>query len=84
MKFVFGLLVGFGLGIAVGLLMAPQTGEDTRALLGEQGVILRNRSTGLGGEIRTRATDALSQGREIYQRTKSELSDQYSKTRSGQ
>ena len=84
MKFLFGLLVGFGLGIAVGLLMAPQAGEDTRAQLSEQGVMLRNRSTSLPGEIRTRATDALSQGRELYQRTKTELTDQYSKARSGQ
>lgn len=84
MKFVFGLLVGLGLGVAIGLLLAPQTGEDTRAQLTEQGITLRSRSTSLPGEIRARATDALSQGREIYQRTKTELTDQYSKTRSGQ
>jgi len=53
MKFLFGLLVGLGLGVAIGLLMAPQTGEDTRAQLSEQGVMLRNRSTSLPGEIRT-------------------------------
>ncbi len=84
MKFLFGLLVGLGLGVAIGLLMAPQAGEDTRAQLSEQGVTLRNRSAGLTGEIRARATDALSQGRELYQRTKTELTDQYSKARSGQ
>jgi len=91
MKFLFGLLIGFGLGIAAGLLMAPQTGEDMRAQLNEQGIMLKDRSTGLTGQlrdrtsglsdqIRNRATDALSQGRELYQRTKSELSDQYSKS----
>lgn len=84
MKFLFGLLVGLGFGVAIGLLMAPQTGEDTRAQLGEQGIMLRDRSTGLTGQLRARATDALSQGREIYQRTKTELTDQYSKARSGQ
>jgi len=46
--------------------------------------MLRNRSSSLPGEIRARATDALSQGRELYQRTKTELTDQYSKSRSGQ
>ncbi|GAC1568811.1 MAG: hypothetical protein NVS3B14_19590 [Ktedonobacteraceae bacterium] len=83
MKFVFGLCVGFGLGVAVGLLLAPQSGEDTRSLLGEQGITLRDRTGGLSEGLRSRATDALSQGRELYQRTKSELTDTYNKTRSG-
>ncbi|HLX58461.1 MAG TPA: YtxH domain-containing protein [Ktedonobacteraceae bacterium] len=84
MKFIFGLAVGFGLGIAVGLLLAPQSGEDTRSLLGEQGMTLRDRTGGLSEGLRARATDALSQGREMYQRTRSELTDTYNKTRSGE
>jgi gas vesicle protein len=83
MRFVFGLLVGFGLGVAVGLILAPQSGEVTRAQLGEQGVMLRDRTSGLSNEIRTRATDALSQGREMYQRTKGELTETYTKSKSG-
>ena len=84
MKFFLGLLVGFGLGIAAGLILAPQPGEATRAQLGEQGVMLSNRSAGLIEEIRNRATDALSQGREVYSRTKDELTERYSKAKSGQ
>ena len=84
MKFLFGLLLGFGLGIAAGLLLAPQTGEDTRAILGEQGITLRDRTGNLGENLRSRATEALSQGRELYQRTKNDLADQYSKARSGE
>ena len=84
MKFVIGLLVGFALGIGAGLLLAPQTGEDTRTQITEQGVMLRDRSAGLTGEIRARATDALTQGRDLYERTKTELMDQYTKTRSAQ
>lgn len=95
MKFLFGLLLGFALGVAAGLLLAPQTGEDTRSQLNEQGIMLRNRSAGLGEQVlsrasglseqvRTRATDALSQGRELYQRTKNDLTEQYTKARSGQ
>jgi gas vesicle protein len=83
-KFVIGLLVGFGLGIAVGLIFAPQSGEATRAQLGEQGVILRDRSAGLPGQLRERATNALSQGREMYTRTKGELTDTYMKAKSGE
>ncbi len=84
MKFFIGLFVGLGLGVAIGLILAPQSGEATRAQLGEQGIMLRDRSTGWGNRIRARATDALSQGREMYARTKSELTDTYAKARSGQ
>ena len=84
MKFLIGLLFGFGLGVAIGLLLAPQSGEATRAQLGEQGVMLRDRSGGLAEEVRSRATDALVQGRELYGRTKEELTQRYSQARSGQ
>lgn len=84
MKFLFGLLLGLALGVAAGLLLAPQSGEDTRALLGEQGITLRDRSGYLSENLRARATEALSQGRELYQRTRTELTDTYNKSRSGQ
>ena len=84
MKFLIGLLMGFALGVAAGLLLAPQSGEDTRSLLGEQGITLRDRTGNLGETLRGRATEALSQGRELYQRTRTELTDTYNKSRSGQ
>lgn len=98
MKFLWGLLVGFGLGVIAGLLMAPQSGEATRAQISEQGVMLRdrsgnitgnitgelrNRATSFGEELRSRATDAVSQGREIYARTREDLTERYSKAKSG-
>jgi gas vesicle protein len=82
-KFAIGLLVGFGLGIAVGLIFAPQSGEATRAQLSEQGIILRDRSAGMTGQLRERATNALSQGREMYARTKGELTETYTKAKTG-
>jgi gas vesicle protein len=82
MKFIAGLLVGFGLGVAAGLLLAPQSGEATRAQLSEQGIQL---SAGtLNDEIRTRAQEALVQGRDLYARTKTELSERYSRAKSGE
>lgn len=94
MKFLWGLLVGLAVGIGVGLLLAPQSGEATRQQLTEQGVMLRDRSGnltgdlmaragGLGEQIRARATDALSQGRELYTRTKDDLTERYSQAKSG-
>ena len=84
MKFFLGVFVGFGLGVAAGLILAPQSGEATLAQVGEQSITLSDRSAGLIDQIRGRATDALSQGREIYGRTKGELTDRYSKAKSGQ
>ena len=83
MKFLWGLLAGFALGVAVGLLLAPQSGEATRAQLNEQGIMLRDRTGKLPEELRTRAGDAMDHGREIYSRTKDDLSERYSKAKSG-
>jgi gas vesicle protein len=81
MKFILGLLIGLALGVAVGLLLAPQSGETTRAQLTEQSGILLNPST--LDDLRSRANNALSQGRELYARTKNELADRYSQAKSG-
>lgn len=94
MKFLWGLLVGFGLGVIAGLLLAPQSGEATRSQIGEQGIMLRDRSGNITGELltrantfsdelRSRANDAVTQGREIYARTKDDLTERYSKAKSG-
>ncbi len=83
MKFVFGLLVGFALGVAAGLILAPQSGEATRAQLNEQGIMLRDRSSGFTNEIRARATNAMSQGREMYSRTRGELTETYTNAKAG-
>ncbi len=95
MKFMWGLLVGFGLGVAVGLLLAPQTGEATRAQITEQGITLRNcssslsdelraRASQIGEDLRARANDALIQGREMYVHTKDDLTERYSRSKSGE
>lgn len=81
MKFLFGLLLGMGIGVAAGLIFAPQSGEATRAQLEERGIMLR--SGGLNDDVRARANAALEQGRELYNRTKVELSDRYSQTKNG-
>jgi gas vesicle protein len=84
MKIVIGFLAGFALGVAAGLIMAPQSGEATRAQLSEQGIVLRDRSSGFADEIRSRATNALSQGRDMYSRTKDELNETYVKAKKGE
>jgi gas vesicle protein len=81
MKFSTGLILGLVVGFALGLLLAPQSGEDTRALLSEQGITLN--TGGLADEIRARASAALAQGREVYNTAKNELSQRYNQAKSG-
>jgi gas vesicle protein len=81
MKFVFGLMLGIALGVIAGLLLAPQSGDATLAQLTEQGAMLRNRTGSLGDDLKARATEAMVQGREIYDRTKTELTQRYNQTK---
>lgn len=82
MKFLVGLFLGLGLGVLIGVLFAPQSGEATRAQLAEQGIQLGSGSFNEG--IRARAQEAMVQGRELYARTKDELTDRYNKAKSGE
>lgn len=81
MKFLTGLLLGLAAGVALGLLFAPQSGEATRELLNEQGIRISNGA--LNEDIRTRANEALTQGRELYSRTRDELNERYMRAKSG-
>lgn len=82
MKFLLGLLLGLGLGAVIGLLIAPQSGKETLTQLSEQGILVS--SGNFNEEIRARAQEALAQGLERYSRTKTELSDRYTRIKSGQ
>ena len=79
MKFITGLVLGLGAGVVLGLLFAPRSGEATRAQLSEQGILLSPEN--FGEEIRTRANEALSQGRDLYSRTKGDLTERYYQAR---
>lgn len=81
MRFFIGLLLGVGLGVAIGLVIAPQSGDETRAQLAQQGIQLP--SGALSDDLRTRATGALAQGRDLYARTKNELTSRYNNAKAG-
>jgi gas vesicle protein len=68
--FAFGL----GLGIAVGVLFAPKSGEETREFIrskaDESKDYIRRRSD----ELRGQATDAVERGRSVVNRQRDNLS----------
>lgn|SRR2546428_4150104 len=61
--FFIGGLVGGLLGAVAALLIAPQAGEDTRALLREKGIELKERAEDASFDARRKAEDAAAQAR---------------------
>jgi gas vesicle protein len=68
-------LAGLGVGIAVGMLFAPKTGDETREIIktkaGEGKEYLKQRST----EIRDQASELIEKGKEALGRQKETIAD---------
>lgn len=71
-KFSYFFL-GLGIGVAVGILFAPKSGEETREFLkeraGEGKEYLKRKST----ELRESATDVIDRGRQNLERQKEQI-----------
>ncbi len=68
-----GLIVGGLIGLVAGIMLAPQSGEETRTVLRERGIELRGRAEGLTDEGRIRLQEAIEEGKEAAARAKEEL-----------
>jgi gas vesicle protein len=55
--FLIGFVIGGLAGAAAALLLAPQSGEDTRALIRERSIELQERSAEMTAEARRRARE---------------------------
>ena len=68
-------LMGLGVGVAVGILFAPKSGEETREMIknkaGEGSDYLKQRST----EFRQTASDWVDKGREAVRSQRESFSD---------
>ena len=53
--FFSGLVIGGLVGAAVALLLAPQSGEETRSMIREKGIELKDQVEQTASEARTRA-----------------------------
>jgi gas vesicle protein len=58
MSFTAGLLVGAIIGVAVGFLYAPRTGEETREMLREKAELMKERAGEVAEKVKQTATEA--------------------------
>jgi len=68
-------LLGLGMGVGIGLLFAPRTGEETRDMLlskADEGKDYLKRQT---EDLRGSAADIVDKGREVINRQRDSLSD---------
>ncbi len=79
-EFFTGFLIGSAVGAALALLMAPQSGEETRAILRDRSVQLRDRGIELSEEARLRAeqlaAEARTRAEELERRGRMTIEDQ--------
>jgi gas vesicle protein len=65
-SFLAGFVIGGLIGAGVALLMAPQSGEETRALIADKGIELRDLASETATDYQTRAGDFASQTAQAY------------------
>jgi gas vesicle protein len=63
MEFFAGFVIGGLVGAAVALILAPQSGEETRAQIREKGIELKERAGELAIETRQRAEELSAEAR---------------------
>lgn len=75
-KFTF-FLAGLGIGALVGVLFAPQSGEDTRKYLAQKADEGRQYAQRKARELRERADDLIERGKETVDRQRESISAAY-------
>jgi gas vesicle protein len=59
MKIIKAFIFGFILGGAVSLFLAPQSGEETRAIVLDKGIELRDKAIDLFDDVKVKGKEAL-------------------------
>lgn len=84
LDFLAGFVVGGAIGAIIGILMAPQSGEQTRAQIAERGIELRDELQKRAGKVqesvpsfveeqRGRVHEAIEKGKEAAARKRQEI-----------
>jgi gas vesicle protein len=64
--FLSGFVIGGLVGAATALLLAPQSGEETRTIIRDKGIELKDKATDTTAEARERAEAALREAQARY------------------
>ena len=56
-NFFTGMLIGTVIGLAVGLLFAPQSGEETREMLRQKAAVAREKAAEVKERVRKTSSD---------------------------
>jgi gas vesicle protein len=77
---VLGMLIGGLAGAVTMLLLAPQSGKDTRMKIQEKGIELRDRTTGIVedtmAQVRSRAVGGREKAKELLQQGQALVAEQ--------
>ncbi len=68
-------VAGVGIGAAIALLFAPQSGEETRKRIVEKAQEGKDYVASKGREIRKQAEDLVDQGKDLVSKQKARLAD---------
>ncbi|MBE7706334.1 MAG: YtxH domain-containing protein [Cyanobacteria bacterium SIG30] len=60
-KFVTGFVIGGAVGAVIGILLAPQSGEETREIIGENAKIAYKKAQDTVKDIQEKADDAVGE-----------------------
>ena len=71
--FLMGVLAGGVLGFIAGILLAPKSGEETRAMLIERGSEWKDKAEELAADARERVVSATVEGRRVASRMRGDL-----------
>lgn len=63
--FVFGLLVGALVGASIAVILAPQSGAETRETLRSKVYEVRGKAQGLVGELKDDAGEWVEKGKQV-------------------
>lgn len=71
--FLAGFVLGGLVGAAVALLLAPQSGEETRAVLRERGIELKEQADELSADAKKTAVEWQEKGKAAAEKAKDDL-----------
>lgn len=73
LEFLIGFVVGGLIGAGIGLLFAPQSGEETREILKDKFLELKEKAEKIPETIKKETQQIIQKGKEAFEEKKAEL-----------